>query len=411
VIYVYPGDGTSKGMDTGIVLQANQWLFGASVTHPIPVVGNSSPIVIPSYANARPIIKNSSGIAIELADNNVISGFFIPVEFQNGIDGENVSNPVIEKNIIRGYGDDNSTGIFIKNSSGSIHICNNEFSDFNFNTTSASGFAILSDDDVSISQLLCLNNTFSDFNCSNGAVDITAGGIIYLAAGTIDEIIVQDCFFNNFSIKNNSFPVVGLVLLLEEGRVDKCIVDRCMFENSANGTAFHIVGIRNGSLGLQQVTNCTFSNLTQSSTGINFIVEPGYSGGIDSVVISANIFEAITDLSAGISGDLNGDASRFIRIKINDNNFSGYGSAGWAMKLDTKTGTTCLSIVDNLSIPLNSPPNQPIKLSCETGAVFQVESADGAIGGVEALNNGVSIDVSTGVGFIPLQFVPIGNCP
>src|SRR5579862_1667702 len=79
IIYVFPGDGTTTGMDSGITLQANQKFWGSGISHSIQT--SAGTIFIPAQNNSSPTITNTNintrGNAITLATNNAISGFII----------------------------------------------------------------------------------------------------------------------------------------------------------------------------------------------------------------------------------------------------------------------------------------------------------------------------------------------
>src|SRR5579862_7141811 len=72
VIYVFPGDGTTNGMASGIVLQAGQKLWGAGVSHVLRTSGGS--VTIPAAATSSPRITNPNGDGVALAADNEVSG-------------------------------------------------------------------------------------------------------------------------------------------------------------------------------------------------------------------------------------------------------------------------------------------------------------------------------------------------
>ena len=59
VIYVFPGDGTSQGMDAGIALKRNQSLFGAGIGHRLPTATGS--LLIPPQAKWMAEFDSYSG--------------------------------------------------------------------------------------------------------------------------------------------------------------------------------------------------------------------------------------------------------------------------------------------------------------------------------------------------------------
>jgi hypothetical protein len=114
IIYVFPGDGSSTGMNAGITLQTNQRFYGSATAHTIPT--NKGSITIPSMSYVLPSVTNSGSSVVVLASNNEISGFnlFTSTSGGNivlgasGINGANINN-----NILFGVGTNNFIGINI----------------------------------------------------------------------------------------------------------------------------------------------------------------------------------------------------------------------------------------------------------------------------------------------------------
>lgn len=77
LIYVFKGDGTSTGMNAGIILQNGQQLLGAGINQQIATTLGT--ITIPAQESGLPVISNSNdptGFGIQLSlGNNVVSGF------------------------------------------------------------------------------------------------------------------------------------------------------------------------------------------------------------------------------------------------------------------------------------------------------------------------------------------------
>lgn len=86
VIYVFPGDGTTTGMNAGITLQSRQRLHGSG--HPMDLDGFIVPALTP---NAMPKIENTAGSAITLADQNTVTGINIVSATMHGIDSSAAS--------------------------------------------------------------------------------------------------------------------------------------------------------------------------------------------------------------------------------------------------------------------------------------------------------------------------------
>lgn len=92
IIYVFPGDGTTKGMDEGITLKYNQKFWGSGVDHSLQTAQGA--ITIPAQSSSAPRMTNlnTDGDGITLSSRNEISGFTITNASNNGIFGTNLEN-------------------------------------------------------------------------------------------------------------------------------------------------------------------------------------------------------------------------------------------------------------------------------------------------------------------------------
>jgi hypothetical protein len=99
IIYVFPGDGTTTGLNAGITLQNNQKLFGSGISQSIPTTQGT--ITIPQFSTTAPVITNASGSVIFLANNNEISGLNLTTNLGTTptlIIGSNISSGNIHDN-------------------------------------------------------------------------------------------------------------------------------------------------------------------------------------------------------------------------------------------------------------------------------------------------------------------------
>lgn len=71
-IYVFPGDGTTTGMNAGIVLKDNQRFLGSGVSHEFQT--SLGAVTIPAQSTALPLITSPAAV-VTLALNNEVSGF------------------------------------------------------------------------------------------------------------------------------------------------------------------------------------------------------------------------------------------------------------------------------------------------------------------------------------------------
>lgn len=90
IIYVFPGDETTKGMDQGIILKRNQKFWGSSIDH--VVTASQGSFIIPALSDTAPKMTNTFGDGITLDSGNEVSGFVLTDVFNNGIIGTNIES-------------------------------------------------------------------------------------------------------------------------------------------------------------------------------------------------------------------------------------------------------------------------------------------------------------------------------
>lgn len=100
IIYVFPGDGTTAGMNEGITLKNNQKFWGSGVEHSLQTAQGL--ITIPAQSSSAPQMTNINGNGITLSSRNEVSGFALTNAFENGIFGTNVENIKILQSTIDG---------------------------------------------------------------------------------------------------------------------------------------------------------------------------------------------------------------------------------------------------------------------------------------------------------------------
>ncbi|MBS0615289.1 MAG: inverse autotransporter beta domain-containing protein [Verrucomicrobia bacterium] len=120
VIYVFAGDGTSKGMDQGILLKSGQRFIGSGIAHEFITKFGSLPVY--AQTSMLPTVTAPS-IVIVSADNTEISGFNI----EDNIIGIRVpsTNVLITHNVISRLGNNIAAGIEIQDGAKGITIRDN----------------------------------------------------------------------------------------------------------------------------------------------------------------------------------------------------------------------------------------------------------------------------------------------
>lgn len=166
ILLVFPGDGTSTGMDKGIALQSGQKLFSAHMPHTIKTAQGT--ITVPAHASLPPLLTNTNNNAYVIAAtaDNEIAGLNVrsttsfasggilmqgpnvfihdtTVTVGNGNDAINIQtsdcgNSLIANNTFFCSDTSDTYGIFVNSSTGSLTIGNNLLT----GTSAAAGFDI-----------------------------------------------------------------------------------------------------------------------------------------------------------------------------------------------------------------------------------------------------------------------------
>lgn len=143
VIYVFPGNGTTLGMDQGFVMKNNQKIFGSGIDNKLATTKGE--VAIPAQTENFPLITNTilNTAAITLANNCEVAGLYITAT--NGGDGIlggdptpagptrlGIINTFVHNNIITNVNVTNGA-IYLANCLGELIVSNNNIS----NITSA----------------------------------------------------------------------------------------------------------------------------------------------------------------------------------------------------------------------------------------------------------------------------------
>lgn len=300
IIYVFPGDGTTTGMDSGIFLQANQKLWGSGVSHLTQT--SQGLVLLPAQSNSSPTITNTNvdteGNAITLAINNAISGFTITSALHDAIFGSNSGNLEVSSCTF----ENTSTFAIEASFSGNagIAISNNQF------LNNVNGIFLTLN---GTSTLTCLDNTFSgQTSVSEAPVEISTNNNTLAA------------HFENNVFKDN---ITGSI--------------RVHFSNVVDAN-------------INVLSNTITNNGTgaQSSLGSSFVVLSEGINGNCSIVLGENLFSNNTSNSLYMhtSGTFN-----TLAITSSANTMSNNGGSG--LVLATPVDNLTLLATDNIITGIN----------------------------------------------------------
>ncbi len=312
-IYVFPGNGTTQGMDAGIVLQDGQKLFGSGISQVFPTTQGS--ITVPAQSKTFPNITNAilNTSGVNLGNDCEVSGLYI--SNTNGGNGINGGDPSVLP-----------TFLGITNT----YIHNNIFTNC-----------------AVISGAISLHNCQGNLMIENNIIDtVTTNGTM---AGLI----------NGISIFNFTLPVTSSI-----------VVTNNLVQNTVVNNGF---GITVDSQTLGANTNASIQNnlIINCDNGIN--LSGGFSGtnvcgtisenqinqalfvgitvdSLFSALVSANV-ENNTITNAASFGVLStSDASSTLQLQLTDNS----SSSGYSLN-ETGGSTFILSpLVGNVGAPFNA---------------------------------------------------------
>jgi hypothetical protein len=132
-IFVYNGNNTTSGQNAGITLKNNQQLIGEGVA----LVVNTVTLV---PVGTKPLISNTAGNAVTLANGNTLKGLDVTGPSANGINGTNTAGLTMDTMTIQGAGAA-SSGLVLSTPTGTVTITNTAISNSPFGLTINGGTA------------------------------------------------------------------------------------------------------------------------------------------------------------------------------------------------------------------------------------------------------------------------------
>jgi len=352
IIYVFAGDGTTNGMNAGIVLKDNQYFFGSGTAQLLPTTFGTQKI--PAQTASMPSMTNSSGlVGIELANHNVVSGFHIayPGGFTAAIHGDNITGGTILNNVITGIsgsgfggaqggiGLGNGSGTGVVN--GTFVIKNNSFIGNN-----NKGIGIDLDLEGNANAFFDISRNY--FTQLLVGVDHDAGGSCQTTFSIIDNT------FENF---NSPSTNIGIFL----GPFDDAIVNAVI-----QGNRFlNLSKPFSSGVNLQPFSAGQLSVLIQANTFMNcqtgVVYLPASTTNTSAQILNNTFVGGTDETMINVNGDQNAGTWN---ASIHKNRLSGNGTGILFVTGGTSPGQ--LSIDNN---QIDSPSQQAINMLIPTGSV------------------------------------------
>ena len=426
IIYVFPGDSTSTGMSSGITLQNGQRLLGATTSHRLGTTAGTITIS-PQASGNLPLLTNSSGNVVTLANDNLVSGLYIQNLNGHGIYGNAVNNTAATRNFIQGSGASPYNGVEWDNVTGTASLSNNTIMNENYcvyinNTLPVSNATYslknnLLDNNGGASDYVMFvnyvegsNNTFLfsgnnmigsgeyglGIGCSNTTPNVAHTFIV--SNNQIDSPYYPVYIESNgttfgFALIDNSFNVIEVPFsaFLDGASTMTTTISRNSFNSGGQQVYLDVFGT---STLTGSITNNTF---TTTGTKAGLTLSASASGNFSSLEVSNNTFVggtygvSIANTATALPSSFNVKNNSFsvqsidgiravntgssnLRLNISANTFQGF--AGNAVNVSqTGTGTTCLSLNSNTT---NLFPNS--YLLQQTAGTFNFQTSTGNAG-------------------------------
>lgn len=350
IIYVYPGDGTTTGMDSGITLKANQKFWGSGISHLIQTTDGL--ITIPAQSIVSPTITNTDidtdGNAITLATNNAISGFTITSAINDaiyGTDAQNLDVTFCSFSNINTYAIESTFS-----TDASISISNNEFSNNSngiFLTLNGTSNVICTENtftgQTSVSsvpiEIIANNNTLTTLIENNLFDSNTTGSIRFGLNSVVNSAI---SILNNTMSNNGTGSQASLgsnIVVISSGTIDQCSMalnNNTFTGNTSNALYMHTSGVFT-----------TFEAIATENT----MTGNGGSGLIFATPTDSFTLIATENTITG-SGDngiaiISSGSTTTGSITINNNNIANIGNASNGIAINQDFSTLNLTIRNN----------------------------------------------------------------
>lgn len=354
IIYVFPGDGTTTGMDAGIILQNNQSFWGSGVSQSIQTAKGA--ISIPAQSSTSPIITNTDidtdGNAITLAAQNAIRGFTISSATNDAIYGTDLQSLEVSSCTIENINTYAIEASFPDNAS--ISLTNNQF----------------------------LNNVNGIFLLLNGTSTVSCSENTFIGQTSVSSVPLEISGNNNalgVSIENNIFS-----------------------DNTTGSIRFSLDNVLDANISLLNNTITNNGTGSQASLGSSFVIIPNGINSNCSIVLSGNSFSNNTSNSLYLHTS---GAFTTLNVTASINRMSGNGSA---LVLATPVDTLTLLATDN--IITGCADNGIAVISSGTSSAGNITIHNNIITDISNASNGIAINQDFSVLNLTISNNEINRC-
>lgn len=214
IIYVFPGDGTTQGMDAGITLQLNQKFWGSGINHALQT--SQGNFIIPAQSTSTPKMTNMAGDGITLAAVNQVSGFMLTDVAGNGIFGANAENIEISECTIDSSQSDQihleSNGFTSTTALNDLVITNGVLNGIFIDSNSSSMACTVNNCTIQGTTVYSIDASFANqatVNITNNTLERNENGISINFNGISTLLISENIFNNSTSISSTPLLITA----------------------------------------------------------------------------------------------------------------------------------------------------------------------------------------------------------
>ena len=355
MIYVFPGDGTTTGMNMGIDLQDGQTFFGSGISHKIQTTKGQ--MKIPAFSKTAPSITNTAGSVVTLGNGNEVSGMNIFVQTINakGIDGTaGIIGAIIDSNSISSSVQSHGIRLF---GSGNFSVTNNQMSSSGVSLTFGTQVQFTGVTNVNVS-----NNVSSGYGTSVQVVPLTGGNPVSLSANIVDNTYSN--FGTNGISANFQVPVANM-------KIAGNTVNNTVGTSTQGAIAFSVNNVVSGDL----LVDSNMVTSTSPTATNNIFIQIG-SSSLGMAITNNNVVTGTVAGATAFSIQAVSGAST-INANIANNQFSVLASTGNGIVF-TNGGTItsiCASITNNQGVGASAVNG--ISLASTLPGVFNIDNFSG----------------------------------
>ena len=316
VIYVFTGDGTSRGMNQGIILKNNQIFTSSGI--PLVVMSSFGNQVIPAQTTTVPIISNINpgGNTVTASNSSgvTVQGFSIS-GVDLGIEAGGSTGIVIQKNnflapLINGIDGTSSTNLLVLQN--------------NFPASLTTGVNGTNSQGLSVANNL-FTSSFTTGIIAVGSTNLQVASNIFEAPSTtaIDGTSAQ-----NLSVLNNQFTSSLVTGLIATNSTNTQMTSNTFTANGSLNTAIVATGSsnflieQNNFLGpiASEINADSASNLTVLQNNFSSFLSLGFSSGSEN---SGNfVFTGNTFVSNGSAINIGNNLLNGLNLTVTNNTFT-----------------------------------------------------------------------------------------